>query len=112
MGLGDIDESFDADIRSDKGSSPRTRQSSDQTRNPNLKSLRFPQAWVQRPITRNVYLTGQNSNIWSKPDIVHMVALKTPSTEVLFSISNFLNRALSLKYHQSLRACTGIVSFI
>lgn len=42
---------------------------------PNLHDLAFLQEWMKRPSMGNVYLLGQDSDIWSNPDIPDLIAL-------------------------------------
>jgi hypothetical protein len=42
---------------------------------PNSRALAFFQRWMARTEMGNVYLTGEDSDIWSQPDLPDLVAL-------------------------------------
>ena len=43
---------------------------------PNSKDLDFLQVWMADPKMGNVYLLGADSDIWEKPDLTDLIALR------------------------------------
>ena len=76
--------------------------------NPNARDFRFLVNWMKNPKMGNVYLLGQDSDIWEQPDLEDMVALKARSVED--SASRFLTDRLVHWYHHLVgwrfRVCT------
>ncbi|MCJ1246684.1 hypothetical protein MMC30_003893 [Trapelia coarctata] len=52
---------------------------------PNAKDLDFLQNWMKRPSMGCVYLLGQDSETWEKPDVEDLVALRPRQADGLFS---------------------------
>ena len=48
---------------------------------PNLRDLAFLQEWMKRPKMGNVYLLGQDSDIWEQPDILDLIALNARQSQ-------------------------------
>lgn len=71
-----------------------------QLKQPNPTALEFLQHWMKRPDMGCVYLYGRDSNIWEKPDLLDLVALKPQQSEGLFS--SWLADHFLQKYHQTI----------
>lgn len=70
-----------------------------QQQQPNPQALAFLQRWMKRPSMGCVYLLGRDSDIWEKPDLQDLIAIKPQESDGLFSawiVEKFLRR-----YHQT-----------
>jgi hypothetical protein len=70
---------------------------------------------MQRPKVGHVYLVSDDSDIWSKPDMLDMIGLKAPSAEDLFTswISetavHWFHRVLIIIKNITKTICCGLI---
>jgi hypothetical protein len=67
---------------------------------PNARDFRFLVNWMKNPRMGNVYLLGQDSDIWENPASEDMITLKARNIED--SVSRFLTNRVIHWYHQTL----------
>ncbi|MCJ1398042.1 hypothetical protein MMC11_001239 [Xylographa trunciseda] len=65
---------------------------------PRPQDLAFLQKWMKRPSMGCVYLLGQDSDIWEKPERTDLVALNRCKSEGVFSL--WVTETVIHQYHQ------------
>ena len=73
----------DLAVRTDEAVLHQTALS--QLRKPHARDLRFLKEWLDRQDMGNVYLQGQDSDVWDKPDRLDLVVVKPRKKESLLS---------------------------
>jgi hypothetical protein len=71
-----------------------------QLQKPNQRDLSFLTEWLQRPDLGNVYLEGQDSDVWDKPDRLDLLVLKPRKNDSLLSL--WLSDRIVHWYHQQI----------
>lgn len=67
---------------------------------PNPRDLAFLQEWMRRPSMGNVYLLGQDSDIWANPEESDLIALQARYSDS--PVSRWMTDTLVHWYHQAI----------
>jgi hypothetical protein len=67
---------------------------------PNPRDLRFLNEWLERPDMGGVFLEGQDSDVWERPDRLDLVVLKARRNESL--LSAWMSDRFIHWYHQTI----------
>ncbi|KAI4103509.1 MAG: hypothetical protein LQ339_004234 [Xanthoria mediterranea] len=67
---------------------------------PNPRDLAFLQEWMRRPSMGNVYLLGQDSDIWANPEESDLIALQARHSDS--PVSRWMSDTLVHWYHQAI----------
>ena len=67
---------------------------------PNPRDLAFLQEWMKRPSMGNVYLLGQDSDVWANPEESDLIALQARDCDN--TVSRWMSDILVHWYHQTI----------
>ena len=76
---------------------------------PNPRDLRFLKEWLDRPDMGGIYLEGQDSDVWDKPDHLDLITMKPRMNESL--LSAWISDAFVDWYHRTIGSRLTVGNF-